>query len=276
MGKRWSSAKEAELTRLVNAGTFTYPEIAKIMGLNKNQIATKAQSLGLNNSVYRKRITKHMHLHEVLLRYYLNHTAEETQERFGLTASEFKSCLTYAYRRPELKHLRKETRPHTAWSNDDWIFMARHVGIQPREWITKKLKRGQTYNAVKDALAKFRGHGKYMNGMPVGWATVMFADETVRRHSIRTKAGPTGDRGQFFYRIIPWVICERLLLAGELRRELGKGKCTDDRRRRAPKIQVHPEVRAGIRGMARFQRWIHGTESDQVVVRRIRRALRQR
>jgi hypothetical protein len=246
MPARWDHQREEELIRLVKIGRYTYGEIAEQMGLTKHQIATKANYLGLKNPTYLKRVTKHKHIREPVMKYFLTHTWEETREHFNLSHRELKSIFTVSYRDPKLKHLRKETRPHSAWSDQDWIFMLRHSGVMPREWIAKRLKRGQTYNSVKDALAKFRGYGKYMNGMPVGWA-VHFLEVSELSHAIRMKAGPTGHHGEFRFRLIPWVTLERLI----------KGR------------RMSPEVRTGIQAMARFQRFIHGTQNEKTIRRRI-------
>jgi hypothetical protein len=275
---RWTPARIQELRAHVSQNQLFMKEIAEKMGLKTIAVRHKCRQLGIRTKPPGRMAEwnrKHAHLREDVLKYFLTHSFEETAKHFGLTLNEMKSCMSNGYMDPNLKHLRKEWRPHSAWTTKDWVFMVQNVGIQPREWIGKKLKRGNTYNSVKDALAKFRGLGKYMNGMPWGWTQELFGLDA-HRFSILTKAGPSGDRGQFYYRILPWVTAARLIETGKTRPILGKGKVTRERRASAPRVEVHPEVASGIRAMAEFQRWIYGTQSEREIVRRIRATLRKR
>jgi hypothetical protein len=275
---RWTPAMVAELRRLVGRNELFMYEIADVMRLPRTSVLHKCRQLRIRSAPpgrFAEWNRKHAHLREDVLTYFLTHSFDETAKRFGLTRSEMKSCMSAGYLDPKLKHLRKEWRPHTPWSTKDWLFMVRHAGVRERVWIAKKLKRGHTYNSVKDSLAKFRGSGKYMNGMPWQWASQVFGLDA-HHIAIQTKAGPTGGRGIFRYRIIPWVTCERLISEGRVRKVYGKGKCRPERKLASPAITIHPEVVAGVRAMARFQRWIHGTESERVITGRIRNVLKQR
>lgn len=277
-GRRWTAAEIAELRRLCSSNTLFMSEIAEKLGRRPGTVRWKAHKLGIWSKPegrFAEWNRKHAHLREAVMQYFVTHSMEETRKHFGLTRSEIKSIFTVGYRDPKLKHLRKEWRPHSAWSTEDWLFMVRSVGIQPREWIGRKLKRGETYNSVKDALAKFRGYGKYMNGMPWGWAEPLFGLDA-HRYAIKTKARPAGNAGNFRYKIIPWVTCERLVEQGRIRKKLGKGKCRPERKHSAPSIPVSPDVYDGIRAMAKFQRWIFGVQSERVIVRKIEATLRRR
>lgn len=275
---RWTPEMVAELRAHVSRNELFMTEIAEKMGLSRVAVLNKCRALGIRTNPEGRKAEwnrKHVHLREPAMRFFMTHSMEETRKHFGLTKSEIKSVFTVGYQDPKLKHLRKEWRPHTAWTTEDWVFMAQNVGIQPREWIGRKLKRGTTYNSVKDALAKFRGHGKYMNGMPLQWWSQVFGEEAMP-YSILTKAGPTGAAGYFHYRIIPWVTCERLIDQGKVRRVYGKGQCTPERKASAPPIVIDPAVISGIRSMAQFQRWIYGCESERVIISRIKSTLRRR
>lgn len=275
----WTNREITRLKQLASSRQLFFSEIAEKLGKTPAAVRHRAHQLGIFYKVPErmgKWNEKHAHLRGQAMRYYLTHSFEETREHFGLTRSNMKSLLTVCYRLPEYRHLRKEWRPHSAWSSEDWRFMVKTVGIQPREWIARKLKRGETYNSVKDALAKFRGYGKYMNGMPIGWAMHLFDDRALEL-KIKTKAGPTGgDRGCFHYRIIPWVTCERLIREGRTRPLLGKGKCTASRKRTAPRVKVSEEVKSGVRAMAEFQRWIYGTRSERRILKQIHSVLRRK
>jgi hypothetical protein len=254
MGARWPRERELELTRLVKSRKFDYHEIGRIMGLNRNQVVTKSQALGLKNPVYLLRKTKHKHLHGPLLRYYLNHSAEQCQDRFGFTPSEFKSCLTYAYKDPNLRRVRKETRRHDAWSLKEKLFLIQHAGIQPRAWIARKLRRGGVHS-VKEELERLQMNSKFVNGMPRKYLLEILGPRDCPE-GIKTKAGPPGGgRGDFRFIIIPWTECEQLS-------------------RRFPR-RFDPETKAGIRGMAMFQRWVFGLK-DGSIVKRIEAAANER
>jgi hypothetical protein len=279
----WTRQEVQQLRRLCARNEFYMKEIAEKLGKNPHTVACYAKKLGLSSKPpgrFAEWNRKHQHLREPVMRYFLTHNFEETRAHFGLSATHMKSIMSAGYMDPKLKHLRKEWRPHTPWTTDDWLFMAQHVGVQPREWIGRKLKRGNTYNSVKDALAKFRGLGKYMNGMPLGWAVPIFGEE-VRELLILTKAGPTGGgyygtKGAFHYQILPWVTAERLIREKRIRILIGKGRHGPGRRRTAPRQVIDEELVAGVRAMATFQRWIFGTQSERAIVRRIRKSLRRR
>lgn len=248
----WTEYQVTRLKELCSLNKYFMNEIGERIGKNPQSVRWVAHKLGVWSKPEGRqgeKNIKHKHLQEEVMKYFLTHTLKETEDHFNLTPSNLSSLFTNAYKDSKFKHLRKDRRNHTPWSDRDWIFMVRHSGIMPREWIAKKLKRGETYNSVEDALAKFKGLGKYMNGMPVRWAANIFAAEELA-HAIKTRAGPTGcsERGSDFrYLLIPWVTAERLIKHKEL-----------------PK-----EVRIGIEALARFQCFIHGTKCEQTIRRRI-------
>jgi hypothetical protein len=171
-------------------------------------------------------------------------------ERFGLTRSEVKSIFTVSYKMPEFAHLRKDTRRRDSWHLDETLFLIRHAGIQPRSWISKKLKRGGIHS-VKEQLYRLNGNSKYMNGIPRGWLLrIMNAGDCPA--GIKTKAGPTGcpkRNCDFRFRIVPWTVCEKLI-------------------KQHPR-RFSPELKHGIRAMAKFQRWIHGVSNVSLRVKRL-------
>lgn len=241
MPARWPREKEMQLRGLVRTGRYTYPEIARKMGISKHMAVMKAGYLGLKNPVYRQRKTKHKHLRRPVMEYYLNHSALECQKRFGLTPSEFKSILTVSYRDPELKHLRKDTRTKRPFKHEDWIFIAAHAGLMPRGWIAKKLGRSRDgrFHVVKERLRSAGVSTRYLPGLTHSLAKGLLPE--VAFVSILTKAGSPGCSGNTQTRIVPWVMLEDL---------------TRSRR-------IDPTVRAGIRAMARFQRWVYGAKTNR-------------
>jgi hypothetical protein len=280
---RWTPKEIAELKRLASSQTLFRREIAEQMGKRQTSVNHMMRKLGLNYRVkerYGEWNAKHNHLREPVMRYFLTHSKEETREHFKLTESELKSIFTIGYRDPKYKHLRKDKRRHDPWTAEELVFLAQNAGVQPRAWISKKLKRG-TAESAKEALSRMKVGCRYLNGMPWSWAQEIFDWEAARPLVIKTKAGPRGTSGHHRravtrYHLIPWTDCERLLEAGLTKPILGKGNCTDRRRAQAPRLKIAPEIETCIHALAQFQRWIHGKRSCRGVRSQIETALRRR
>lgn len=253
----WTEAEIRELKYLHLKDKYFWREIAERLGKQPASVSWMAKRLGLKhgpniNSRKGKWNSIHAHLREPVMKYFVNHTWEQTLKHFNLTHRQLKSVFTVGYRDPKMKHLRKETRRHDAWSKKEIIFLMRHAGLQPRTWISQKLKRGGVH-AVKESLNRLNTNSKYMNGMPKRWAKILFGNEIPE--GIKTKAGPPGGvRGDFRYRIIPWVQAEALL----------KGK------------KVDPQIKIAIQAMARFQRFIHGSKTHQSIIKKLKHIVRQK
>lgn len=249
MPARWDVERENQLRVLVKSGRYTYGEIASLMGLNKNQIATKANYLGLSNPTYLKRITKHAHLREPAMKYFLTHTAKDTREHFGLTESEFKSLMTVGYRDESLAHLRKDKRRHDAWTTEELLFLARYAGVQPRDWIARKLERGTT-ESIKETLYRLSSGSRHMNGIPRSWVRDLLPGvELGPLWSFRSAAGAPGPKGDNHPVLVPWV---------ELARAIRWKR-------------IDPTVKACIVAMAKFQLWIHQLKSPGALKRRLKK-----
>ena len=251
MPARWDPKKEAELIRWVNSKRYTYPEIAQKMGLKKNQIATKANHLGLKNPAYLRRVTKHAHLRQIVMTYFLTHSWEETRVRFRLTSPELKSLFTVGYRDPKYSHLRKDTRRKDPWTLEEMLFLIRHAGIRERSWIAKKLNRGCGTN-IKERLQKWNASSKHLNGMPATWAIQLWGSAFSERR-IRTKAGPSGGNDMWRFQILPWQDCLKL----------------------SEQYSTDEIIKAGIRAMVKFQKFIFNTESASVIRRKINQSTKE-
>lgn len=252
MPRRWPQHQEEQLRSLLAGKQHTYVEIAKLMGLKKTSIQLKAGEMGLKNPVYRLRKTKHKHLRHKLLEFYLSHSAKECQERFSLTPSEFKSCLTVAYRDPKLAHIRKDTRRHDSWSLGESLDLLKRSGVQPRIMIAKRLRRGGVHS-VKEQLSRLGTGSKNLNGMPAKYVRAAFPLHVDRLPFIKTLAGPTGKRvpharGAFEFVIVPWVALRPLL-----------------------RCRIDPLLKRYIRIMSNYQRWIYGGKPADSIVRSIKR-----
>ena len=247
MPKQWPEHQVEQLKALVATKVHTYAEIAALMGLTRNQVYLRAVRLGLKNPAYMLRKTKHSHLHRQLLEYYLTHSAKECQARFGLTPSEFKSCLTCAYRALELAHIRKDKRRHDRWSAAESISLLRRSGVQPRVMIARHLNRGGVHS-VKEQLSRLNTGGKFLNGMPSKWVEAAFPLYCDRLPFVKTQAGPSGRRVKhakagFEYVIVPWVALRPLL-----------------------RCRIDPLLKRYIRIMSTFQRWLFPDWTDADII----------
>ncbi len=284
MGKNviqpWAKEDVAQLRALCARNTLFMIEIAEKLGRNPGAVRRKAHQLGVWSKPpgrFAEWNRKHAHLRGEVLTYFLTHSAEETAKYFGLTASEFKSCITYAYHDPKLAHIRKDWRRRDSWTTEELIFLMRHAGVQPREWIAKKLKRG-TDEAVKEALSRAGIGARYVNGMPRQWAEQLFGDD-VCKTAIAMKAGPQGLSGRngkttSTYQLIPWIQADEVLRAGKTRPLKGKGRWRPGRV--PPMLEVPEDIRRAVSALAKFQKWIHGVQSGRGIRRRMRAALKRR
>lgn len=238
MPKPWPEDKKLYLGFLIESG-MNNVEIASELGKSRSLIQLAARRYLGGNPNYRLKKTKHRHLREPVFKYFLDHTWQETMERFKLTESELKSLFTVGYRMPELAHLRKDTRVREAWSAEALIYMLQRVGLVRREKIGEHLKRGNHVRVIKEKLRQLGVNSKTLQGMTLSTYRRNFGQEPSLL--IQTKAGPGGGHtGKFDligkFKIVPWVI---------LRKELELGL-----------IQTPKLFEDYIKAMALFQDWI--------------------
>lgn len=236
MGARWTDDEHDWIRYLIKKGHST-PEIAKIMGRSRTGLAIQVQRVIGGNPNYRNRITKHKHLRGKLLRYYKNHSADECQKYFGLTSSEFKSCLTVAYRDPRLKKFRKETRTHKPWSAKELQFLLQHAGLMPRKWIMSELKRGNNVCHIKERLQSLGIASRNLQGLTLSQFRKAFGKDP--DFYLKTQAGPDGGKKGSLptrWKIVPWVYLDQEL--------------------KAKRLRTSKELRLLISTHALFQEWI--------------------
>ncbi len=232
---KWAEWTESELMHLgfLIQGGFTNPEISKIMGKPRTGVAIKAQRIWGGNPNYRKSITKHAHLREPVMRYFLKHSWEETKEKFGLTQSELKSLFTVGYRDQNLKHLRKDKRVKREWDTKDYLTLLRFAGLKQRTWISKKLKRGGVHS-TRERLEKLGIASKNLQGITLSQYRQAFGAEPERY--IQSEAGPNRSGMPTRFKIILWSDLDRWLKRGKIH---------------APDVfKVHCSA------MAMFQNWV--------------------
>lgn len=254
----WTKAEETRLKALAKDRSLFASEIAEILGRNPQTVRCKLRTMGFDLAGRAKQSgrlggwnAKHAHIRVRAMRYFLTHTVEETRDRFQLTASEFKSLQTVAYRDPKCAHLRKDSRRKDPWSFDETMFLLRASGLQPRIWIARKLKRGGVH-AVKEMVSRLNSNTRYINGLPK-----RLAEELVGREveGFKVKAGPSGRSVDCRPIIVPWVI-----IYSEARRSKA----------------VPEHILAAVRAMASFQKRVHGTRGIKDTVASVKRIIGRR
>lgn len=238
----WRKDEYDLLGQLIKDG-LTNHEIAEIIERPRGAIAIKAQLTFGGNPNYRIRKTKHKHLRLSALKYFMNHTFEETMERFGFTKSELKSCLTVSYvSHPEWAHIRKDKRNHSSWTAKEYRFLLQCSGLQSRDWIAKQMGRGGELG-IKDRLDSLSVSSKSLNGLTISQFRQAFGFDP--SFCIHTKAGPKRKakcktNSASFYKIVPWIWLDS---------EIKKGR-----------LQTVEPMKKIIASMALFQKWVHGKD----------------
>lgn len=231
---RWQQHEYDQLKILIDEG-LTNVQIAEIMGRSRAGIQIKSHRVAGGNPNYRKIKTRHAHLREPVFKYFQKHTWEKTRQKFGLTQSELKTIFTVGYKSVKLSQFRKDTRTHDKWTTDELLFLLRHAGLQQRDWIAKKIKRGNS-RVIKEKLMNLGVNTRYLNGMTLSRYRLVFGREP--RRTVDGKAGPTRGCMPTRFKIVPWTDIERDFESG--------------------RVDQLDAIRTITEIMARFQRWIHG------------------
>lgn len=240
----WTPELDAELARKAKQGGLFYSEIAKALGKKPDSVRWRAKKLGLPSSrqFVQDRMgkwnSKHAHLRGPVMKYFVTHTWEETLQKFGLEQRELKSIFTAGYRMAEFKHLRKETRDHSAWNTKQLTFLLRHAGLRPRKWIAEKIGRGNEV-CIKERMQILGVASRNMQGLTLSQFRQAFENEP--DFYLKTDAGPDGGSKTSMptrWKIIPWV-----WLDAEIK---------------AKRLKTVKELRMLISARAMFQEWIFG------------------
>lgn len=226
-----------EIHSLLLAGK-TNPEIAEELGLTRCQVAIYVERNLGGNPNYLKKRSKHKHLHEKILTMRLSLSDAEIRKKLGLTESEMRSCMSSAYKKKQLKHLRKDDRRRDSWSSEELRFLLKFSGIIPQEDLAKILNRGKSRIVIKEKLQKLGLCSKNINGLTLSKFRVIFCCNP--DFLVQTNAGsPSGIKSnQANWKIVPWCHIDELLDA---------------------KLIGCAEVfRTYVKTMATFQKWVHG------------------
>lgn len=220
-------------------------EIADILGTSYATVAIFVRR-HLGGNPYK---TKHKHLREPVMKYFLKHTAQETICKFKLTSSEFKSIMTVGYKMPEFAHLRKDTRMKEPYTLKSLLLLFQLSGFVQRDCIAKAIGRSNS-RVIKEKMQNLGLNStKNMNGITFSQYVDVFGDEP--KQFIRTQAGPFNSLRDYFFRLVLWSDIDNWLKDGLIR--------TDD------------VMNAYVSAMATFQRWFFKTENIKPKVKRLMR-----
>jgi hypothetical protein len=246
------------LRRLVAEGQKFNTEIARLIGKRPASVSWRVRKLGLTPS--RRRAcadrmggwnAKHAELRGPAMKYFMTHSWEETRKKFGLTESELKSVFTVGYRMPEFKHLRKETRDHSAWTAKQLQFLLTHAGLRPRKWILSQLGRGKNVCTISERLQALGLSSRTLQGLTLSQFREAFGQEPA--FFLQTDAGPDGGLKTSLptrWKIIPWVWLDQEL--------------------KAKRLKTAKELRMLIAARAQFQEWIFGGNALRKMKRIVR------
>lgn len=238
----WDEDADERLRSLALKGTMFYTEIAEKLGRSSRVVRWRAKKLGLPSTqkTLKERFgewnAKHSHLREPVMRYFMTHNWEQTCKKFGLTHSELKSLFSTGYRMVEFKHLRKETRDHSAWSTKQLKFLLRHAGLRPRKWIAEKIGRGNAV-CIKERMQTLGVSSRTLQGITLSQFRKAFGQEP--RFYLKTDVGPDGGvKGTLptRWKIIPWIWLDQEI--------------------KTKRLKTSKEFKMIISARAQFQEWI--------------------
>lgn len=225
-GSNWTKKDIDLLIEYCDSKKYYFKEIADLLNKKPGTVRYKARKLNLTAKPVDPTWSK-KHDHKAILAYFVNHSFEETAKHFNLADFEIKSALTVAYRIPSLAHLRKDVRPKDRWTLEDDLNLISLASFNSRSEIAKQIGRLNS-RVVKERMRKLNFSGKFLNGMPVTWARLIWPKKVIL--TVDTSAGPT----YFKFKIISWS--EALELCN--------------------KYETDPLVVKMILALSKFQKWI--------------------
>ena len=236
---KWDSQKIKEIRLMIDNG-LTNKQIAEVYGVSRYSIAVAVQKKLSGNPNYRLQKQKYKHLYEPVMKYFINHTWDETKKHFSLNDRNLKSIFSYAYKSKSLKKYRKDSRRKDAWTIDELKALVKTCGLIERKDIARILKRGNG-QGVKDKINQLGLKSRNVNGLTLSQYRELFGKEP--KNLIKTNAGS----GLMRIKLVPWVMLEH-------EKDLKK----------MPKF-----INEMVQSMAMFQRWIYESKNNHQCLRKI-------
>lgn len=166
-------------------------------------------------------------------------TSRECAEKLGITHGQMIGLMETSRRMGLVGPAFKDRRNKNPWTFEERLRLVQMAGLIGRDEIGKRLHRDGQRN-IKERIKKdFNSGTKFLHGPPITWIREiipMYLEDRL----IQTKAGPSGARGIFHFKIIPWVELEQVQHA----------------------VRLPAHVGGAIRAMAKFQRFIFQEDRD--------------
>jgi hypothetical protein len=201
------------IKRMIEDGK-TNLEIASFLNCSNESLSVFVRKKFGGNPNFLNSIKKHSHLHEEVLKLRLRHDDEFIMDKLNLTSRELKSCLTAAYKKPSLAHLRKDKRKRDPWSNYELKYLLKNAGLISRKKINDHLKRGKSDRVIKEKLNSLGISSKNLNGLTLTQFKNLFKKDP--DNFIQTSAGPpnafqrAGENGGRF-KIVTWIEISKMI-----------------------------------------------------------------
>lgn len=177
---------------------------------------------------------------------YRTHNARECAKKLGISHQAMIGIMETSRRMGLIGGKFKDTRNKKPWTFDEQLELICMAGLINRSEIGKRLNRCGQRN-IKERMRNYFNSGtKHMHGIPLTWVREiipMNLDDRI----IQTKAGPTGQRGIFHFKIVPWVDLEHVQYA----------------------LKLPDNLSSAIRAMAKFQRFVWQEDRDWIIRKRI-------
>lgn len=236
-----------EVKKYIKLG-LTNPEIGKQLGYSTSTIANIVKRYLDGNPNQRDKYKhKKRDLYPKCLKYFQNHSFEDTAKKFDLTLNELKSVMSYAYKNESLAHIRKDRRRKDPWSTAEYRKLIQMLGLVERKTIGKVLKRAKSYQGIKDRLALLKLKSRNVNGLTYSQYLELFDKKP--EFYIKTNAGS----GNCRILLIPWVCFTKKQLQGQ------------------PVF-----IQKMIEAMILFQKWSYGTNSRKAILKKMQRLVNKK
>lgn len=246
----WTTLEKSMLRGMLGKN-LTYEEIAKSMGKTRQSVAHMSQRMGLSSDGHRKYTDE---FKKVVYEFYLTSNAKETREKFSISQGTLEAFVT----KMRLYDDKSKDIKKNQWSQAEILFLLKYTGLQPVSFISGKL--GRTEASIKSYFKRkgFRLH--YVNGLKKEEAekfnpkVKFYVIERYETLGIFKRVQTT--RIDHYFRPIETIPFLRNRM-GEI---ILPWTTAEDNMHKMELDQIQRKI---ISSMARFQRFLHGAESNK-------------
>jgi len=223
-------------------------EIADMWGVNPNRLRHFCRKHGLKSKkkkgMWNEKYDTSFRKKAISL--FKRYDTRTCAKMLGLTHGQMIGLLETSRRSGLLPPRFKDKRNKEPWNFEERLHLIQLAGLVGREEIGRRLNRCG-YRNIKERMSNdFKSGTKFLHGMPLTWVKEIIPIDLSDR-LIQTKAGPSGQNGIFFFKIVSWQDLEQAQYA----------------------IALPLNVSACIRSMAKFQRFIFQDDRDWVIRKKL-------